>query len=126
MSSQPSRVVFHKAIKSISTSLSIKPQPYRDHQFTSEFSILTFIVRSLRIQFFRYSIFSIFSFPSCILSHEIVRRTPENIRSDSAFIAGIDRISIASCDSFGQRFLCDFESYQESGEISISIVLSVI
>jgi hypothetical protein len=128
------RVVFHKAIKSItislihlidwsiSTSLSIKFQSYRDHQLTFEFSISTFIVRLLRIQLFKYSIFSIFLSPTCILSHEIVRRAPENIRSDSAFIAGIDRISIVSCDGFGQRFLCDFESHQESGELSISIV----
>jgi hypothetical protein len=131
-------VVFHKAIKSItvslidlidwsiSTSLSIKSQPYRDHQFIPESSILTFIVRTQRIDLFRYSIFSIFLCSNCILSHEIVRRALENTRSDSALIAGIDRISIVNYNSFGQWHFCDFESYQENGELLISSVFSAI
>jgi hypothetical protein len=62
----------------------------------------------------------------CILSYKIVRRILENTRSNSAFIAEIDRISIPNYNSFGRRFLCDFENYQESRELSISIVFSVM
>jgi hypothetical protein len=59
----------------------------------------------LRSQCFKHSTFSIVSAPSCALSQEIVLRADEKMRSGSALMAGIDKISIAINDNLGQRFL---------------------
>ncbi|PVH93320.1 hypothetical protein DM02DRAFT_229689 [Periconia macrospinosa] len=75
----------------------------------------------LRIQLFKHSPFSIVDAPRSIRSHEIVRRPPENVRSGSADMAGIERISLAIFDSRGKRSCCSSRSHQVRGEQSIGI-----
>jgi hypothetical protein len=70
----------------------------------------------LRFQCFKHSPVSIALAPNCALSHEIVRRAPENTRSGSSLIAGIERMSIAIEDNLGQRFLCWSSHHQLKGD----------
>ena len=89
-------------------------------------SPLSCVVRSPSInpdffQCFKHSKISIVSSPSCILSHDIVRRPPENTRSGSALMAGIDKMLIASCDNLGQRCRCWESSHQHKADPSIEI-----
>ena len=54
-----------------------------------------------RTQLFKHSVCSTTVAPSLHLVHDIVRRELEKIRSGSADIAGIERISVAIRESLG-------------------------
>jgi hypothetical protein len=59
----------------------------------------------LFIQLFMHSPLSIVRLPSRHPSHDIVRRAPEKMRSGSADIAGIERMSTAILDRRGASLL---------------------
>ncbi|KAK7575062.1 hypothetical protein V3481_017027 [Fusarium oxysporum f. sp. vasinfectum] len=65
------------------------------YSYCSTWSPCSPAVIPLRIQLFKHSPFSIVDAPRSIRFHEIVRRAPENVRSGSADMAGIERMSIA-------------------------------
>jgi hypothetical protein len=53
--------------------------------------------------------------PSRVLSQEVVLRPPENTRSDSVDIGGIEKMLIANFDKDRKLVCCDSRSYHVSG-----------
>ena len=81
-------------------------------------------IRPDAYQLFKHCVFSIAETPNCIRSHEIVLRAPEKTLSGSSLIAGIDKISIAICDSLGQAVRRSSASHQFNADDWIGIANS--